>query len=174
MSIEALAQLIPPPPFPKENGAHQSWVPVESKLGLRLPSDYKQFIAVYGSGSIAGFISLFNPFTNNRYIRLLDQIEDRTEAAKAMKPLFSVQFPFDLYPQTRGLLPFAATGNGDCLYWLTEGDPDSWSVIVVDSREPEWERFNMNTTTFLAEIISKKRLCSIFPRSFPPSNATFT
>jgi hypothetical protein len=39
-------------------------------------------------------------------------------------------FPFPLYPEPGGLLPWAKTGDGTDLCWLTEGQPDSWPTAA--------------------------------------------
>jgi hypothetical protein len=41
-------------------------------------------------------------------------------------------FGYPLYPEPGGLLPWAGTGNGVQLCWLTEGESDAWPVVVFD------------------------------------------
>ena len=37
-----------------------------------------------------------------------------------------------------GLLPWGYTDNCDELYWLTDGEPDGWKIVVHESRAPEY------------------------------------
>ncbi|MFC3450510.1 hypothetical protein [Amycolatopsis speibonae] len=43
--------------------------------------------------------------------------------------------PFALWPEPGGLLEWARTGNGDALYWLTEGEPEDWTTVVWNPRD---------------------------------------
>jgi hypothetical protein len=47
------------------------------------------------------------------------------------------------------LLPWARTDNGNYFLWRTIGEPDSWSVVVLDSRGPEFEEFPFGAMRFL-------------------------
>ena len=73
--FEALTRLMPPPDEPLDPGEPDAWPAIERQLGLRLPSDYKALISTYGSGAIADFINVFNPFSENPHVRLVDAAE---------------------------------------------------------------------------------------------------
>jgi hypothetical protein len=173
MSIAKLKNIIAPPAEPVDAGEPPDWAAIEQHLGICLPPDYKEYIHEYGTGSVGDFIWVFNPFTTNRHLRLEDQIRTRLDAVKRLESTFGQESPFPLFPKNPGLLPLGATDNGDCLYWLTEGAPQSWPIVVVDSRAPDWERFNLSLTDFIAAIITRERVCGIFPDSFPPTAARF-
>jgi hypothetical protein len=46
---------MPPPERPSETPTGSSWQPVEARLGLELPEDYKEFITRYGTGAVDNF-----------------------------------------------------------------------------------------------------------------------
>jgi hypothetical protein len=81
--------------------------------------------------------------------------------------------PYPLFPEPGGLLPFGIDDNGDGLYWLTTGEPDQWSIVVNESRAPEYEQFDMSVTEFLQEVLSRKTICEIFPSDFPLEEPDF-
>jgi hypothetical protein len=48
------------------------------KLGAHLPQDYKDFIDFYGGGKIAGFISIFSPFSENINLNVINQFSQQS------------------------------------------------------------------------------------------------
>jgi hypothetical protein len=61
--LERLRRLLPPPAEALEPGRPDGWPAVEAALGTGLPSDFKAFTELYGSGKVDDFLYLFNPFT---------------------------------------------------------------------------------------------------------------
>lgn len=145
-----LIGLVPPPQAPNDAGNSDAWPRIEQALGLALPRDYKGYIDTYGRGVVADFIHPFDPFTP-------DEAADRDELAAHYKHVREVQgrdlFPYAIYPERGGLLPWGETENGDALFWLTEGDPDSWPTIVTGTRNVHVERYNLPMTTFLTRFV---------------------
>ena len=70
--------------------------------------------------------------------------------------------------------PAFSSENGDVMHWKTEGAPDQWTVAVTDSREPVWEEFAVPMTTFLAQLLSGRLTCGIFPPDFLEGGPRFT
>jgi|JI8StandDraft_2_1071088.scaffolds.fasta_scaffold145507_1 hypothetical protein len=165
MSIAELLAVVPPP-LSGTSVAANKWSDVEREIGTSLPSDYKAFIDQYGLGKLDDFIVVFTPYDENPHINLRIQIKRQLDALKQLGE-WGEELPYPLYPEPDGLLPFGATDNGDVLYWLTSGTPERWSVVVNESRAPDYDHHDCSMTTFLAEVISGQRRCSIFPQSFP-------
>src|SRR4051812_17410551 len=60
-TLKSITKLLLPPRTPR--GLDRSWDVVEKELGLALPSDYKAFIDVYGSGQVSsaeGWVVVWN------------------------------------------------------------------------------------------------------------------
>lgn len=74
------------------------------------------------------------------------------------------------------LLPVAITENGDIVYWhvTSQGDPDSWTITVNESRGPEWFRYAGSITSLLADTLCRRVRVSVFPDDFPDPEPSFT
>ncbi len=173
MSIDRLKQLLPPPVAPIELGQPDEWLAVEQRLGIALPADYKDYITSFGTGYLGKFLWIFSPFARKTTLNLECQIRVRLDALREIKRQFPNDVPFKAFPESGGLLPCGATGNGDCLYWLTEGAPEKWPILVNESRGPDWVRFAMPLTAFLVGVLRRDIVCEIFPQDFPQPGASF-
>jgi hypothetical protein len=171
MSVQKLTEVLKPPadtvPF---NPA--LWPDVEGRIG-KLPKAYKDFANNFGAGSIDDFIWVYIPLIDNQNLDLLQQIPAHEQTLRVLKedPNYSLQFKVE--PGPGGLLPFGTTDNGDGLYWLMEGDPDEWKVVVVEGRAANWELFAESMTDFLAGLLTKRLKCAIFPGDFPSEEPRF-
>ncbi len=79
-------------------------------------------------------------------------------------------FPYPLYPEPHGLLEWANTGDGDGLYWLTLGEPDSWPVVVWNIREGA-RRYDTGAVELLLGYLSGQREVQLLRP--PPSDPWF-
>ncbi len=59
-ALDELLTVLPPPKRPLHNRG--DWAAVEAAIGLRLPADYKAFIAAYGRGTINNCLEIQSPF----------------------------------------------------------------------------------------------------------------
>jgi hypothetical protein len=162
-AIEGLTRLMPPPDAPI--AAAGDWDYVLRALGTALPADYVDFIARYGTGRIAGFLWVYNPFERNPYLNLLSRSDAVLDADRQTREQFPDYFPEPLFPETGGLLPWAGTDNGDRLYWRTAGEPNSWSVFVRDSRAPEHAIYDLRMSGFLLEWLQGNIKIPVFPKA---------
>ena len=167
MRDNRLWQILVAPQQASEQPTDNDWLEVEDQFGP-LPTDFKTFLADYGTGCIGGFIWIFNPASNEN-LNLGRQIE------KQLAALREVNVPgLTLFPADTGILPFGITDNGDLLAWRVHGEPNTWHVVVVDSRAPIFQVFEVGFSQFLAGILSRGIICSIFPDDFPPDHPAFT
>ncbi len=174
MSIKNLLLVLPKPKISYEVSSPQfSWKEIEEKLSTSLPSDYKEFIEIYGSGRIDSFLSVFNPFSSIKRLNLLNQIEIHLDVFRNMSDLSRNSIPFPIFPEAFGLLSIGLDDNGNSLFWNTIGDPDNWKMILLHSRSPKFEKFDLNITEFLALILSKKIKSDIYPIDFPSKRPKF-
>jgi hypothetical protein len=152
-ALTALIELMPPPRNPRAAGNDQGWASIESRIGTTFPTDYKDFIALYGPGEIDRQIGIVRPFSEvggleDRLLRLQSTRQEMV-AGLGYSPV-----PYPAFPELGGLLPWGHTANGDVLSWVTTtSSPDSW-VVCIEDAECEWEVFEGPMTSFLVAILS--------------------
>ncbi|MGY2798775.1 hypothetical protein ACVWV0_002951 [Ewingella americana] len=71
MSIADLKNILTPPNMPKETSDGKKWPVIDE--GVFFSKDYIDFIDAYGTGRIADFIDLFNPFTKKTDLNFFEQ-----------------------------------------------------------------------------------------------------
>ena len=143
--------------IPREfTGDPTKWEPVESRLGLRLPTQYKNLVDLMDT-PILGDLVVLTPDTENVHVHLIECGERILSADRTSRASWPEHYPFPLHPEPGGLLPWATTGNGDTLYWITrEEDPDKWPILATEARRPEFEVWFMSTSQFLHHAFSGK------------------
>ncbi|WP_309090647.1 SMI1/KNR4 family protein [Phenylobacterium sp.] len=171
VSIENLLKVVPPPaePFESYDGP---WEPVETFFGTGgLPADYKEFVLLYGSGYFMEFLGVSVPRAWNENVRIATNAKIITRNFREHEPLDP--YPYGFWPDPGGLLPFGTTDNGDELFWLTEGAPDTWRVVVWDRGMQTFETFDCGLTDFLAGLATGTILPKAFPEDLLPCELLF-
>ncbi len=173
MSLESLKSVLTPPTNPLKTGDSKGWAELENVLGSPLPKDYKDFISTYGTGGIDNFLWILTPFVNDENVNYLGRSKVIRDAYLESKQQFPQYFKHNVYPETGGILPWGYTDNGDELYWLTNGAPETWTVVIYETRSSEYHEYSMTMTEFLLQIVSKKLVSDAFPEDFPSENPEF-
>ncbi|MBD2794978.1 SMI1/KNR4 family protein [Xenorhabdus sp. 18] len=172
MSIESLNNILPLPIHPNENGQNRKWPLIDERHAF--PKDYIDFITQYGTGRIADFITIFNPFSEDDDLNFFRQKEWIIEDFNSLVESDPDYYPFILYPKKDGLLPIGVTDNGDYIFWVTSSDDcELWKVAIIAARAPEVEYRQENFTDFLEGVLSRKIKCMSFPDGFPPNSIEF-
>lgn len=130
--FELLKELITPPTQPRCSDG--PWEEIENELGISLPTDYKDFIATYGTGSIQRFLRIWN-FADLRGNRTPFESISLITSQYELDGNDGLPIEFKKFPNRGGLIPFASTDDGCYLNWHTEGDSDEWSVVAYDADE---------------------------------------
>ncbi|SEL32826.1 hypothetical protein [Streptacidiphilus jiangxiensis] len=131
-AVEQLLQLMPATP---NGGDALDWDRVDAQFGWRLPSDYRDFVAAFGMGTINETLSIVTPPPSD-YPYAHHLLYERT------------------YPPADGLLLWGATDCADDFYWRCEdADPDRWTV-AVRTRSNGWHDYPHGMTDFLLQLLS--------------------
>jgi len=150
------------------------WVELEKRLGLVLPADYKSFIDHYGSGVVDKFLWVLNPFSENDGIRFPDSSDAQLSILRWLREQDSEMVQYPVYPEPGGVLLWAETANGDCLYGLTSGvSPDEWRLTVNDSETTNWYDHPGPMSALLADLLDGTVELDIFPYNFPTPTHEF-
>jgi hypothetical protein len=99
------------------------WVAVESRLGISLPSDYKQIVEAFGcDGLFDLFFEVFSPEALIWHAEFY--------AGDDLAP--GNEYP--PFPASGGVIGWSSNEHEQAFFWITEGpDPDRWPVYAVDS-----------------------------------------
>ena len=162
MSIEKLIKFVHPPrtsPAEIDQGELES---VVASYGP-LPDDYVRLVQEYGAGSFDEFVWIYVPSDYPSTLSLRHQAPKQIDAFGAIPGDSGRSF----WPSQGGLLPVGITDNGDLIAWKTGGEPNQWTVALVEARGSLYEEFPINLTTFLASVLSKEVRSEIFPDDFP-------
>ena len=167
MSLHALLEVMAPPLQPIEAVDIRNWEIYELTTGIVLPDDYKAYLNVYGTGIIGGIITPYNPFCRRAAWKpsytCRNWIRQALGIQKA-KPTFGEDiFPYSLYPETGGVLPWGSTDNGDQLFWLTSGEPNTWTILIQEVRSSHFHTFDYSMTEFLRAWIEGEIKSGIIP-----------
>jgi hypothetical protein len=160
--VERLTTMVPPPKEPRDAGTPSAWSEVEAKLGLTLPDDYKQIVALYGTGQWQGFWFMLTPFTENRFLNLWLQSQtgdagqtSKLDAERYIRDsLPDFGYPHPIYPEPGGILPWASTDNGGNFFWLTKGPSDGWNTIYYADRSFEFQEYDLSCSRLLFGAVS--------------------
>src|SRR5262249_40778249 len=126
------------------------------QLGIKLPSDYRDFGIRYGTGEFNDNgrtdIVVYNPFSARfrenvlRDCEMLQSILQRRDFRD-----------YGVFPTVPGLLPWGRDVDGCSMYYLTEGpSPETWPILTRPPRTADFERFDMTLTSFLAASFTRQ------------------
>jgi hypothetical protein len=163
-------------PIPKilsvKNNNSQNWEYTEKKLGFIFPSDYKEFIELYGAGVINDFLWIYSPFSINENINILNKFEILKCSYNAMKKSFPNDYKLEFYNGRTGLFPWGITDDGDELYWLKS--EKNMKLVIFERQYENMLEYDMNMTTFLMKILTKQIICDFMPSDFTSYNNRYT
>jgi hypothetical protein len=111
------------------------WPAMERSLGIKLPSDYKQFAQKYGPGTFLD-IAIAVPETSAGF-DLYTLLDERHQQARN-SPQHALEAP--VHPEPGGMIAWGRTPDGWTCHWAPVGqDPDGWGVVVVGPHDGGWE-----------------------------------
>lgn len=145
-SVAQLVELMPPP---RDSGVSVDWEAVAAQWGTRLPADYRDFMDLYGGGSINNSFHFCVPDKAGYAPLSADSLAEGTELGFE---LFGGD-P-DAEQEAAGRICWAFDAGANHAYWdTTASDPDQWTVMLLH-RYAEWERFDLGMAEFLVAILT--------------------
>ena len=132
------------------------WDEVERSLGLGLPDDYKEIVSRFPTGHFQGFLRVLRPGDRggapSEYLGYYSHRLDDMRVWRADEP---GRFPYPIFPESGGLIPWGETIRGDLFFWLTDlPDPNSWPVIVTDYEFSNWKKVSKGLAGFLCDVVT--------------------
>ncbi|GAA4086327.1 SMI1/KNR4 family protein [Streptomyces shaanxiensis] len=168
-ALARLTDVVPPPSEPRNT----DWDAAERRLGVVLPTDYKELIRTYGGSNWDDYLYLLDPGCPNDNYDLVEWEDQQTEALEGLWEF--EKRPAELADAGSRVIPWATTDNGECLYWLVRAgrNPDEWTVMVNEARGDRWEHFPMNCTEFLAAVLQGDLRSALLSSRFPLTGHEF-
>ncbi|MFJ3206273.1 SMI1/KNR4 family protein [Streptomyces sp. NPDC086989] len=153
-----------------EGGDQVNWGEVEQQYGFQFPDDYKEFVAVFGEGSIEETLWITIPIAApDPMARCVDRLPDHVlefpEAHEWADEVAAQKYRLE------DVLIWGETSEADILGWLTcSTNPDDWPLAVFSRDEASWSVHFCSMSEFLVKLlradfekfpISTRRLSSL-------------
>jgi hypothetical protein len=107
------------------------WDAVASELGTALPDDYRRLCEHFGAGGFAREI-VFTAPGEDPDLGLIPVAEFIAEVQREEREAGDTSHP--VFPEPAGALAWGRTPSAHHLCWITDGPPDAWSIVVIDSK----------------------------------------
>lgn len=144
---EALRRLVEVMPPGEGAGDVVDWGEVRRRLGFEFPSDYREFVEVYGAGSINNTFSVVLPLPGEGDARYA--MEEATEDGLALIEE-TVGLDFSLTDRICWAVDFTASH----VFWRVQGDdPDRWPVFVLERDRTE-THYDCGMVEFLLDALA--------------------
>ena len=140
------------------------WAVLGAHLGTALPSDFRSLAEAYPVLVIDDFLMLSVPqpgaeaswASGGREDEILQDLYEMSDTEGYVP-----------YPEPGGLLCWAESIDGDCLYWRTSPpDPNAWPVVVRGANG-DWSEFPVGAVEFLAGVYRRTIDVPGMPGDFP-------
>ena len=145
-AVARLVELMPPP---AGRVVRIEWDAVAVRWGTRMPADYREFMDIYGAGTVSESFNIVWPLVPPRSGDHTDDLAGNTEVGRYLQ---------DGGPEEQvrveGWIAWAYDVSANRLYWDTSsGDPDQWTVVRLD-RSGGWDDSGLTTTEYLAAFLA--------------------
>jgi hypothetical protein len=171
-ALKRLAEVVAPPRKPLQ-------VTGTIRGDIRFPDDYLALIGLYGSGSFqvegaGAVLTLLNPYWRGYWKRVQEELELVREFKEEEGDEY---IPYEIHPDSPGLLIWGYGEGRKHYFWLTEGKPNRWPNIVMYDIEL-FTRFDIPMVVFLQRLLCGELDCTFIGLSvennrIDPSTVTF-
>jgi hypothetical protein len=93
---------------------------------------------------------------------MLNSAQRLLDSERAFRDENPDKCPYLFYPEPGGLLEWAGTDNGDRLCWVTEGEPDAWTVVAYNPRGWYYDAHDTSAVGFLHGWLSGRITTTAF------------
>lgn len=129
------------------------WDVLARSWGKGFPSDYRQFIELYGAGTIQDYLVVVTPEPKGKPHRGATG-GMRHEAANAAEAWTRVAKAPELAHGAPELIPWGVDASADILCWDASGDdPERWPVLVCNRDDQLWRRYDVGMAGFLVRVL---------------------
>jgi hypothetical protein len=152
-ALDRLVELVAPPSMPRKPDysiqSRDRW--------LELPADYQALLETYGSGAFRQSLAeiTIHSFANpNPYFDIVAGTREMADLLGEIYPdLRNDWLPYGFWPDDAAGLVQWGSAEIERLFWLIDGGPDEWPVVVMRDTEQVFERLDLTVTEFLLGLI---------------------
>ncbi|WP_443074822.1 SMI1/KNR4 family protein [Streptomyces sp. NBC_01431] len=136
------------------------WAEIKANYGTDFPTDYKEFVSSYGSGTIDESLTVRipggrAPSAPQGGWKYVGRFPERTVRNPAMQE-WRYAAPADRYPLDRMLI-WGETSSADILCWVAvDVNPDRWPVAVWARHVGGWSTYECGMVQFLTGILTAR------------------
>ncbi|MEU6584402.1 hypothetical protein [Nocardia sp. NPDC046763] len=160
-AVKQLNSIMPPIPLPPV--VAPPWIDIEHAMGVRLPTDYREFIDSYGDGQMNRSLSVFFPARRGPHRTSMAALSDRTAGLYASGFFDKFGIGDAEFARAKGksaaLLLWGQSKLGDLLFWSTDSeDADRWTVTVFLQETLEhrrWSHYDQGMAEFLVAVAER-------------------
>lgn len=135
--LKTLRRLMPPT---AESDTSVDWGRLSESWGKEFPDDYRQFIEVYGAGTIENYLSVLRPESEGEQPAPDDMLMETLNAENAWA---REQKSPELAGTNPELIAWGLDASSDILCWDASGDdPTTWPVLVRNRGDDLWSRYD--------------------------------
>ncbi|MCO1574158.1 SMI1/KNR4 family protein [Crossiella sp. SN42] len=137
-------------------GTFQSWQAVEQALAVRLPDDYKRFMANFPSGTFRGLIGINNPIESEpAWVSFHWEFFDTLDRVRGWRDHEPERVPYPIFPESGGVIPWGDTNANHEFFWLPRSEnPDEWSVVFSTADFERWGEYHGTMSEFVLGLVS--------------------
>lgn len=143
------------------------WAVVERALGVALPAEYRELLAVFPPGKFFaprladGRVTVQPPYLVDGVPDQLHQFQTELDELRDWRAAHPDDVPRPVFPEPNGMIPWARSSR-ECLLWTRDSaDPDRWAVAIsnggiwrYDRESASLEEFDLGAVDFLIELVS--------------------
>ncbi len=163
--LRELVTAIAPPPHP---------IGFDSAPDLQLlpgfPPDLMMFMRAYGSGCFdvqdSFSLEVLNPWETKYWLKQFRYLNN-IRLAKEIEG--EDYIPYSVYPDSPGLFLWGTTDKQKDFFWLTEGEPEDWPILVIYDQEV-FTRFDCSMLDFLKQLLCGEIDCTFIGGVDTPNN----
>lgn len=170
-NVHDLTRVMTPP---RQGGEEVDWVHIEREFHIPFPRDFRDFVRIFGAGSLDDYLAILAPVPGNNYIDLIQSSRNFLETLNGVREALPAEMIYPLESRVGGLVKWAGNEDGDLCFWIASGvDPNAWKVAVYSRTFNDWTEYDCGFAAFLVRIVTRE-IDSPFARSdFPSSSPSF-
>jgi hypothetical protein len=144
-----------------------NWDVVERTLGVALPADYKELLAVFPPGTFHaphladGSVIVHPPYQVHGVPDQLHQFETELDELRHWRAEHPADVPRPIFPEPNGMIPWARAAR-ECLLWTRDSrERDRWTVAIsnggiwrYDETSAILEEFDCGAVEFLSGLVT--------------------